>query len=247
MVLSMNKILIGLSALELGRLRMSVGYGTHKKGRPLSPIEVGSLLQKARSEGVSLEECARAVQLDGTGHIGRFLRVLDLPEDIRHLVDWGSGRKFVGFTSAVELAKLEAADDQRAVAEAVLADGLSSKEVRQVVQLRKRSGREIRECVDEVLDMRPKVERRYVFVGSVSAEEVELLGRITQAVRDTILASGIEELGLRNATGRLGPKFFTLVGDEHFDASMRQVGKENIEARLRTHIREAVENGTAGH
>ena len=30
-------MLTGLNALELGRLRMSVGYGTHKKGRWYSP------------------------------------------------------------------------------------------------------------------------------------------------------------------------------------------------------------------
>lgn len=242
----MNRMLIGLSALELGRLRMSVGYGTHKKGRPLSPVEVGSLLRKACSEGVSLEECAKAVQLDGTGHIGRFLRILDLPDDIRHLIDWGSGKNFVGFTSAVEMAKLEDDGDQRFVAKAVLVDGLSSKEVRQVAQLRKRSGRGIKACVDEVLGMRPKVERRYVFVGSVSPENVGPLGRLTQAVRDAVLASGIEELGLRSTAGRLGPKFFTLVGDERFDASMREIGKENIEARLRSHILEAVEDAAAG-
>ena len=233
-------MLAGLSALELGRLRMSVGYGTHKKGRPLSPIEVGSLLQKARSEGVSLEECAKAIQLDGTGHIGRFLRILDLPDDIRHLIDWGSGKNFVGFTSAVELAKLKNAGDQRAVAEAVLSNDLGSKEVRQVAQLRKRSGRIIEACLREVLDMRPKIERRYVFVGSVAPENVEALRRLTQAVRDAILVSGIEDMGLRGATGRLGSRFFTLVGTERFNASLQEIGKENIEGRLRSHVSEAV-------
>lgn len=235
-------MLAGLSALELGRLRMSVGYGTHKKGRPLSPIEVGLLLQRARSEGVSLEECANAIQLDGTGHIGRFLRILDLPNDIQHLVDWGSGKNFIGFTSAVELAKLKDAAAQRVVAEALLSNGLSSKEVRQVVQLRSRSGRDIEACAQEVLDMRPKIERRFVFVGSVASENMEILEKLTQSVRDAILTSGIEALGLQSATGRMGPRFFTLVGNERFDASMREIGKENIEARLRAHISEAIEN-----
>ena len=235
-------MLAGLSALELGRLRMSVGYGTHKKGRPLSPIEVGLLLQRARSEGVSLEECAKAIQLDGTGHIGRFLRILDLPNDIRHLIDWGSGKNFIGFTSAVELAKLKDAVAQRAVAEALLSNGLGSKEVRQVVQLRSRSGRDIEACVQEVLDMRPKIERRFVFVGSLASEDMKALEKLTQSVRDAILTSGIETLGLRSATGRMGSRFFTLVGNERFDASMREIGKENIEARLRAHISEAIEN-----
>lgn len=236
-------MLEGLSALELGRLRMSVGYGTHKKGRPLSPVEVGLLLRKARDAGVSLEDCAKAIRLDGTGHIGRFLHILDLPDDLLHLIDWGAGRSFVGFTAAVELAKVQDAGEQHVIAQAILSDGLNSKEIRQVAQLRKRSGRTIASCIDEVLGMRPIVERRYVFVGSVAEESVSELGRFTQASRDSLLESGIEKLGLYGATGRLGPRFFTLVGNEHFNTSMRNIGKENIEGLLRTHIAETVADG----
>ena len=235
-------MLAGLSRLELGRLRMSVGYGTHKKGRLLSPIEVGVLLQKARSEGVSLEECARAIQLAGTGHIRRFLYILELPDDLRHLIDWGSGKGFIGFSSAVELAKLKNVGDQRAVANAVMVHRLSSKEVRQIVQLRGRTQRSISSCVKEVLGMRPRIEKRYVFIGSVASDHMEALGELTQAMRDAILTAGVEDIGLRGAAGRLGPRFFTLVGDESFDASMREVGKEDIEARLRSRISEAIDN-----
>ena len=233
-----------LSTFELGLLRMSVGYGTHKKGRPLSPIEVGSLLQRARSAGMSLEECAGAIQLRGTGHIGRFLRILELPDDLQHLIDWGSGKGAVGFSSAVELVKLREEADQRAIAEAVLSDGLNSKEVRQIVQLRSRSGRPIATCVHEVVNMRPRIERRYVFLGSVVPEDVETLSILTQAKRDSILASGIQDLGLRSSSGRLGPRFFTLVGDECFNTSMQEIGKENIEKRLRSHISRALLNAT---
>ncbi len=239
-------MLTGLSALELGRLRMSVGYGTHKKGRPLSPIEVGALLRKARDAGVSLDDCAKAIQLDGTGHIGRFLRILDLPDDLRHLVDWGAGKRFIGFTSAVELARLGDGRDQHVVADAILSEGLNSKEIRQVAQLRERSGRTVDACIEEVLGMRPTIEKRYVFIGAVAGESVAELVKLTQVARDSILASGIERLGLHGASGRLGPRLFTLVGDEDFNASMREVGKETIEARLRTHISEIVDNGTPG-
>ena len=235
-------MLAGLTPLELGRLRVSVGYGTHKKGRPLSPIEVGTLLQKARSEGVSLDECAKAIQLDGTGHIGRFLRILDLPDDVRHLIDWGIGKGFIGFTSAVELTKLNNVTDQHTLAKAILSESINSKEVRQIAQLRKRSGRSIECCVKEVIGMRPKIEKRYVFVGSVASEDVEVLGKLTQNARDVILSSGIGILGLRAVSGRLGPRFFTLVGNEDFDTSMQEIGKESIEARLRSHISESVEN-----
>ena len=237
-------MLTGLSTLELGRLRMSVGYGTHKKGRPLSPIEVGSLLRQARDQGVSLRDCAKAINLDGTGHIGRFLKILTLPDDLQHLVDWGAGKDFIGFSSAVELARFQDADDQRVVANSILADGLGSKEVRQVVQLRMRSGRPICPCLKEVLGMRPTIERRYVFLGSiVDRTAVNALNELTQAQRDLILDAGIEHLALWGATGRLGKRFFTLIGDQQFNASIKAIGKETIEVRLRTHISEAVEHG----
>ena len=93
--------------------------------------------------------------------------------------------------------------------------------------------------------MRPRIEKRYVFVGSVDPENMEALGRLTQAGRDSILASGIEDMGLRNATGRLGSRVFTLVGNEHFDTSMGEIGKENIEARLRSHISVVLQNAAS--
>ena len=236
-------MLTGLSPLELGRLRMSVGYGTHKKGRPLSPIEVGLLLDQAHNSGVSLKDCAQAVQLDGTSQIGRFLRIINLPQDIQHLIGWGTSGGAIGFTTAVELERLRDENDQRAVAEAVLTNNLDSKEVRQVVQLRKRSGRTVDECVKEVLGMRPITQRRYVFIGSVNGRnDEEMLGKLTQTERNAILELGIKRLDLRGASGRLGKRFFTLVGDERFNASMKSIGKENIEAQLRTYIVKAVEN-----
>ena len=112
-----------------------------------------------------------------------------------------------------------------------------------MAQLRKRSGRDVEECLNEILGMRPQVERRYVFIGAVDSENVEALDLLSQAQRDAILSAGINDIGLQGATGRLGPKLFTLVGDEKFNASMQIVGKENIEARLRTYVAEAVNDG----
>lgn len=233
-------MLAGLNALELGHLRMSVGYGTHKRGRPLSPIEVGGLLRRSLDQGVSLQDCAKALQLAGTGHIGRFLHILKLPDDLRHLVDWGAGKNFVGFTAAVELVKVRDINDQRIIANAILSHGLNSREVRQIAQLRRRSGRTAELCIDEVLGMRPVIEKHYVFVGSVAEGCSSELGRLTQAVRNSILEAGIKGMGLHGATARLGTKFFTLVGDDRFNASMQAIGKEEIESQLRDHISKTV-------
>ena len=211
----------------------------------MSPVEVGAFFHKAQVNGASLTDCAEAVQLHSTG-ILRFLRILGLPFDLLHLIDWGSGTDFVGFSAAVEMAKLTDADDQRALAAAIMANSLSSNEVRQVTQLRQRSRRSIKECVREVVGMRPTVVMRYVFIGSVASEDMEELRALAQSVRDRILATGIENIGLESATGRLGVRFFTLVGDERFNTSLREIGKDAIEKHLRTHISRTIIDATLG-
>ncbi len=233
--------MLGLTALELGRLRISVGYGTHKKGRPLSPIEVGQLLHQARDAGMSLKKCADAINLNGTSQVGRFLRILDLPQEIQHLISWGTGKDAIGFSSAFELARIQGADNQRIVAESILENGLKSKEIRQVAQLRKRSGRPIQECLKEILAMRTIIEKRYVFIGSVTDQGIESrLKDLTQMQRDSVLKSAIDEIDLRGATGRLGQRFFTLVGGERFNTSMNNIGKESLEKKIRTQIEKAI-------
>ena len=227
---------ISWSGSELGQLRMSVGYGGHKRGRPLSPIEVGLAIREAVDGGATLADCAAVLQFKGTGHIGRFLRILTLPKDLRHLVDWGAAKDAIGFTAAVEMTSLKSREDQRVVADAILTKALSSKEVRQVAQLLRRTGRPVESCIDEVLGMRTIVERRYVFVGSVTEECGAKLAKLTQDARNDLLASGMSTLGLDNGTGRLGVRFFTLAGDDAFNRSMKSFGKNRIEKELRRAI-----------
>lgn len=234
-------MIAGLNDIDLGRLRMSVGYSHSKKGRPLSPVEVGKLLSQARSEGYSWKECADAIQLDGTGHIRRFQKILDLPDDLQHLISWGSPKGSIGFSSAVELAKITDPNDQRIVANSILTEGLNKNEVREVAQLRNRSKRPINECVSEIIGMRPTIERHYVFVGSITDPAVlKNLAELTQPQRNSLLLSVIKQLNLEGVSGRLGERLFTLVGDEQFNKSMLSMGKENLEAQLQSYISEAV-------
>ena len=224
------------SGQQLGRLRMSVGYGGHKRGRPMSPIEVGLAIRGALDAGATMQECAAALQFQGTGHIGRFVRILKLPRDLQYLVDWGAGKGSIGFTAAFEMVSLATEADQRAVANAILARGLTSKEVRQVAQLRRRTGRSIDLCISEALGMRTVVDRKYVFLGSVGKACREKLVGMSQETRNQLLAAAMHQLGLRGATGRLGNGLFTLVGGEHFHMTMNRIGKDSIEQELRSRI-----------
>ena len=88
--------------------------------------------------------------------------------------------------------RLNNPDDQNLVVEAILSKGLNSKEIQQVIQLKIRSGRGVKKCIEEVLDMRPVVEKRHVFIGTIEDQYVEsILTELTQVERDTVLQSGI--------------------------------------------------------
>ena len=235
-------MLADLSALELGHLQMSVGYGTHKKGRPLSPVEVGKLIRRVKNAGVSTEDCATAINLDKSG-IGRFLRILDLPEDIQHLVSWGAQKGSIGFSVATQLARFKDAEDQRAAVNSILSAGLNSKEIGQVVQLKIRSGRGVGECLNEVLGMRPVIEKRHVFIGTIENQDVEsILADLTQAERDSILRSSIVALNLGEVSGRLGKRLFTLVGSDSLDIAIQSMGPDNLEEQLIAQIQKGVNN-----
>lgn len=218
---------------DLARLRMSVGYGRQKRGRHYSPVEVGEWVAQERDRGASLADCAETLSLDGIGHIGRFPRLLKLPEDLRHLVDWGTPRGGIGFSAAVELTKIERTGDQRAVADAVLRHGLTSREIRQIAQLRRRSDEPVAAAIERGLRMRPEIVRRHVFVGTVLSQAVrDHAASLEQAQRDALLRRSIERVGLRAVSGRLGRRTFTLVGGDDFGASMREVGVDQVEGKL---------------
>lgn len=237
-------MLPSMSSLELGRLRMSVGYGGNKKDRLLSPIEVGIRLSQAHNAGVSLQDCAKEVGLNETS-VGRFLRILNLPEDIRHMIGWGSDRDSVGFSSAIELVRLQNPEEQRSLVRSILTDSLNSKEIRYVVQLRKRSDKSIEECIEEIMAMRPTIERRYILIGTIKDQKIErLLATLSQIDRDRLLRTCLERLDLTDVLGRLGVQTFTLIGDKGFNEVINKIGKNKIETQFQTQILEVIENVT---
>lgn len=223
-------MLPGLTADEHKSLILSVG--THRGKRRLSPVEAAVLFDKAQRAGASLADCAKAVQLEGPTWVGRFLNLLKLPGDVRHLVDWGRGRGAITFTSAADIARLGSPDDTRTAIEAALTHSLSTKEVRQLVQLRKRSGRTITECTESVLKMRPQVEVRHLFIGSVAAGFRDRLRGFCQYARDELLADVAKRVcGGVQLSGRLGPERFTLVGGRDF-GSFVAGKKESLEREI---------------
>jgi len=204
----------GLTTEEAQNLMLSVG--THHGARRLSPLEVAELFQKALDAKATLGDCARLVNLTPM-MVSRFLKLLRLSPSVRHLVGWGRQTgPTVAFTSGWRLGDLDSAEQEIATEE-IIANEMGKEEVRQFIQLRKRSGRRIQDCISEVLQMRPTVTRRYVFIGHVTDSATrQALSNLKQAERDVLLGAVMKELygGMRNLSGRLGVEQFTILTDE---------------------------------
>ena len=207
---------MGTDALTVDeRKLLLLSVGTHRGQRPLTPVEVCAKFKKIMDSGGSLQECATAASLQGTTMVTRFLRLQELPQSIVHLVEWGSGAGTVGFSVAAEIARLADSGDKETLANAVLSHKLSGSEVRQVVQIRKRSKRPIEECISDVLALRPKIERRYLYIGAISDNRVRAkLTGMTQHERDAALGKVIRSVlkGKTPSVAKLGVERFTLVG-----------------------------------
>jgi len=207
-------MLPGLTIDEAKDLVLSIG--THFGKRRLSPIEVAKLFRKALASGASTKMCAQAVGLTGPSMISRFIQLLKLGPKISYMVDWGQSGSMLSFASAWRLAELSELE-QELVTPQIIAHQMNKEEVRQLIQLRKRSQKNINECVNDVLRMRPTITKRYVFLGAIMEASVRMrLGDLRQVERDEIFASVIDELWgkLPNTTMHLGAERFSVATDE---------------------------------
>lgn len=155
----------GLTASETAELLMSVA--THRTERLLTPIEVAARLQRAVDAGLSADAVGHAVGLDAkTVHL--FLRLLELPDDYRQYVSWGRAKGRLPMSSAseaVELRGLLVEADFQLLLDLIRRDALKHKEVRAVVQRVKRnSAKPWREHLNDVLSLRPQVERQELII-----------------------------------------------------------------------------------
>ena len=209
----------GLSAENQRDLILTVG--THKQERPLSPIEVAKLLDTAIKSGTKVEEISGEILLDST-MMHRFLRLLKLSTEISYLVGWG-GKSRISFSTASEIARLITSEEQEIVARATLEHELSKREVIQIIENRSKFSKPINECIEEILKMRPRIVRRYLFIGAIKSPELQnKLRKMSQKERD-ILFDNVVTLNIPDLTswdGSLGTTRFTLIGNEDLDKAL---------------------------
>ena len=205
-------MLPGLTPEEFKDTLFSVG--SHRESRFLSPVEVAVNFDRALAAGASTSDLTREVHLSRT-MVRRFLKLLQLHPDVQYLVDWGgSGDGMLSFSSANKILELSSGDQAR-LAAACIKHQLIKSETISVVQLRERSGRDLNDCVADVVSRRKRTVVREVVIGSITNELVrEGLRRLRQSDRDQLLTDFIRERysELRSFRVRLAPHRYTIVG-----------------------------------
>lgn len=230
----------GISTDTQRKLLLSVG--SHRSKRPLSPVEVGEAVQALVDAGSSLGEVAESLHLEDTSVLTKFLRLVRLTPEIRHVVDWGRSSSTIGFTAASEIGKLSDPVEQAQLCQAALAHQMGSGEVKQVVQLHNRSKRAVNACIDEILRLRPEVQRFHVLLGAIRSPEVRArLAELEQSERDYALRTVVQSAfpGLKFDC-RLGTDGFTITGGEEVSRALSQAGKEDFETLINNALCETV-------
>lgn len=222
----MNIKALSMKKLTKENMRdLILSIGTHHGQRPLSPIEVAELFNTAIQEGKTKTQIAEMVLLKGDTMISKFLRLLKLSPKITHLIDWGTTTdSSISFSTAAELLKISI-EDQEYVANASLENSLTKNEVIQIIQIRKRSNKDVQTCINEILNSRPQIVRRYLFIGAIVDNTISAyLEELKQHMRDSILKKIMDQV-LKDTewSGRLGNKRFSLVGGEQLSQELQKL------------------------
>lgn len=226
-------ILPGLTPEEQRDLILSVG--THSRHRILSPVEVARLMKKASDHGARRQQIAEVCHLDGTTMVSRFLRLLRLPEVVQTWVAWEPNVSELSLSAAQEIARLSDGGSQLSMAKLVLESRLTSKEAGNAIMRIQRGGERVDSAVTAVLRLRPRVVKKFVFIGTITDIPTRrLLDALTQHERNSLLREVLHSLELEDMSGTLGTSRFTLVADE--STAMGQ-SADALEASIVAHLR----------
>ena len=132
--------------------------------------------------------------------------------------------------------------EQVQLCHAALENQLGSAELKQVLQLRRRSQQPIEACVRDVLRLRPQIQRIHVFLGAITSKQlVTRLSCLSQAQRDEIVRTAVRDHFPRLCKFgcRLGTEGFAITGgDEVHDALTKE--RKGFEAVINGALSEAV-------
>lgn len=164
--------MFGLSPEQWQDLVLSVG--TRRKERRLNPVEAGRLIRLALQTSSS-DVLAKTLNFQDATTMHRIASLADLPNDLADVVDWRNRTGSISMSTASVLLSLRDLESIRWAFAAVLANSLTRDEARQLVQVSDRSKLPLPECLQTVLNGRPRVERQELVIGQLRSKRVQEL------------------------------------------------------------------------
>lgn len=154
--------------------------GTHRRDRPLSPLEAARKLDEDLRKGVRPEQYPVSKRT-----IMEFLSLLDLPELVQNLLGWGGVKRGeIGLYAARRISELKRREDQESLAKSTLERELSAIEVSKIVRYKRRLNKKsIEDCIDSVVEMRPK--KRHLFISQIKED-------VLKRLEENAVSEGIE-------------------------------------------------------
>ena len=154
--------------------------GTHRRDRPLSPLEAALKLKEELNSGVRPEQYPVSVYT-----IRKFQSLLRLPDSVKKMLGWGGVRNGeIGLEAACRILALKESLDREILAKETVERELSQKEVSKVVRYKRRLNKKpIEDCIDSVVEMRPK--KRYFFI-------IQLKEGLLKRLEENAASEGIE-------------------------------------------------------
>ncbi len=141
--------------------------------RPLTPIEVSNGISDFKHDlNDDYEELSRRLRVK-RDIIKDFELLLKLPPEIQDTISFGTSKSSKGrisFTTAARIAELKDAEDMLKMGLAVLSfpRPISKTEVENIVILKKKNQEKpIEDCIAEIVKMRPKLVKHFLFVSGL--------------------------------------------------------------------------------
>jgi hypothetical protein len=215
------------------RIDLIMSVGVHKKERRVSPIEVAELIIKSEKEQ-SLAEIAQEIHLKSDGMLRKFKALKKLPQELQALVNWNAPDGFLSFSTAFEITRLENLVDVEFISKAALENSLTKEEVQAIIQRAQRGNVSVQIALDEILKLRPIVERQYLFVGLVPKNYInefepdEIRRRLRIGLAKIVGASNILSVSCRGERysfmlSKSGLKLMADAGYQLLDGNLEEV------------------------
>lgn len=157
---------------------------THEKERPLVPIEVSKYISRMIKElpSENLLQISRRLHLNDASQTKYFLKLLELPEKVHYLLGWKVyGEEKIPFTIGVILLDLKNKDDIEYVLKSGLDHKFTKNEAQRIVQYKKNfPEKSIEECVEQVLKIRPVIEKGYLVIAVLKEDHLAKMRNISE-------------------------------------------------------------------